>query len=211
MNGIQGHQKNQSIAHARNVIHHIGIFHGGKMGRNQVSYKRLHEVLNYNPETGIFQWKKSRSGIKRKNLQAGFLHPTGYIYIKIEGKNYSAHRLAFFYIHGYLSENDIDHKDRIRNHNWINNLREVSKSCNMRNCNLSKNNKTKITGISLSTQCKKYRATISANNKRIHLGVFKTKKEAAQARWEAEKKYGFPNCNTTSSALKYIKECNGTI
>lgn len=51
-----------------------------------------------------------------------------------------------------------------------------------------------------------WRCNISVGNSPVFLGYFKSKLDAAQARWDAEVKYGYPNCNTTSSAYLYLKE-----
>lgn len=44
-----------------------------------------------------------------------------------------AHRLAWLYVHGEWPQREIDHKDNVRHHNWIGNLRDVSHSVNMQN------------------------------------------------------------------------------
>lgn len=110
------------------------------------------------------------------------------------------------HIDGYLPENDVDHIDRDRINNKWNNLREVSRSCNLRNCNISKINTSGITGVSWSKQLNKWVAQITILNKNINLGYFKDIADAAKARWNSEVKHGFPNCNTTSSAYNYLKK-----
>ena len=76
----------------------------------------------------------------------------------------------------------------------------------MGNCKVPINNKTGIKGVSKQKRRKKWRAQISVNNTQIQLGHFANKVDAAKARWEAEKKYGWPDCNTTSMAYQYIKK-----
>ncbi len=183
----------------------IGIGSERKMRKNRISYDRLHELLNYNPETGIFTWKIDRGNFKA-GKQAGTLHHLGYINIIIDWKSYGAHRLAWLYINGYFPENQIDHINRDKTDNRIKNLREATCQCNNRNRDIQKNNKTGIVGVHWSKTSRKYRAEIKINRKTIHLGYFKILKEATQARWEAEKKYNFPDCNTTSSAYQYLKK-----
>ena len=55
----------------------------------------------------------------------------------------------------------------------------------------SKNSATGVTGVS-KMKNGKYRAYINLARKQIHLGVFGTLSEAAQARKEAEEKYYKP-------------------
>ena len=170
-----------------------------------ITQERLKEVLNYDPKTGIFMWRVGHNRIKAGNI-AGTLHVDGYIQIRIDGKLYMAHRLAFLFMDGYFPEFDVDHKNRVRNDNrWVN-LRHVSRSCNLRNCSLSKANKCGVTGVKPNENSTSYKVYITIMGKRLHLGCFNTLVEAARTRWEAEIKYGFPNCNTTSSAYLFLKD-----
>jgi hypothetical protein len=105
---------------------------------------------------------------------------------------------------GYLPEHDIDHINRIKDDNSWNNLRHVSRSCNIRNCPMSSRNKSGITGV-YKKKIHKWYTYITFEGKREYLGIFENKRDAAQARWEAEVKYGFPNCNTTSSAFQFLQ------
>lgn len=109
---------------------------------------------------------------------------------------------------GYYPENDIDHKDTVRYHNWIKNLREASKQCNSRNRKLSVANKSSVTGVHRVARDNKWRADITVNRKTIYLGLYKHMYDAVVARWKAEVKYKFPNCNTTSSAYQYLQTHN---
>ena len=73
--------------------------------------------LEYNPLTGEFKWRPSNNG---------------YVSIRIQGKAYLAHRLAWLITYGKMPKKDIDHIDRNRQNNRIDNLREVTASENSR-------------------------------------------------------------------------------
>lgn len=173
--------------------------------KSKLTQERLKEVLDYDPETGIFTWKESR-GRRTIGSIAGGVKKRGYISITVDYISYFAHRLAWLYEYGYFPENSIDHKNRNKGDNRISNLREVSAVCNARNCNIAKNNKTGVTGIYFHKKEKKFKAQIKLPEKSVFLGSFNTCLEAARARWDGEKKYCFPGCNTTSSAYQYLKE-----
>jgi len=168
----------------------------------KLTQKRLKELIYYNPETGVFTWKVSK-GTAIKGSIAGSID-NGYRRILIDYNPYREHRLAFLYMEGYFPENEIDHINRRRHDNrWLN-LRQVSRQCNARNCNIAINNKSGVTGVYWYKNREKWCAGIRIDGKQITLGYFLNKTEAVRARWESEKKYNFPNCNSTSSAFQYL-------
>jgi len=175
-----------------------------------LTQERLKDVLHYNPETGIFTWRQSLGGRVKCGGIAGSTNTAGYIQIAIDKKKYFAHRLAFLYMEGYIPENQVDHINRVRNDNSWCNLREVSQSCNMRNTSVCSNNISGVTGISWNKDRNKWRATIRTSGINKQLGNFKSFDDAVKARWRGEVKYGYPNCNSTSSAYQFLLE-NGLL
>lgn len=172
--------------------------------RNKLTQERLKELLDYNYETGEFVWKINK-GRGKDGLKSEYINNRGYVQIGIDRNFYLAHRLAFLYMEGYLPENGVDHIDRNKLNNAWNNLREVSQRCNTRNRSTRSDNKTGVVGIRWHKGAKKWNAYIR-DKKHIHLGLFEDIRDAVKARWDAEVKYGFPNCNTTSSAYMYLNE-----
>ena len=172
----------------------------------KLTQERLKELLDYDPENGVFIRKISTNNNIKIGSISGSIDKQGYLIIWADGKRYKAHRLAFLWMEGYLPENQVDHIDRNKINNRWSNLREVSQTCNMRNRAVLKNNKYKITGISFHKKLNKIRADIRISRKLIYLGIFDNLLDAVKARWEAEVKYNFPNCNTTSSSYMYLKE-----
>ena len=173
----------------------------------KLTQKRLKEVLDYNPDTGFFKWKINKSKCSPKNKIAGSYNG-GYIQISIDKIPNYAHRLVWLYIYGYFPKNEIDHINKVKNDNRFKNLREVSRSCNMKNCNLSKRTTTGITGVYWNKQNNKWQAGIRAKCKQRHLGFYKNKIDAVKARWRAEKKYNFTKYNLASTAYNYLKNNN---
>jgi len=175
-----------------------------------ITYERLKELLSYNPETGVFIWKISPMyKIKIGDIAGGATLSRGYKRIGIDGKRYRTSRLAFLYMKGYFPEYQVDHIDRKRNNDRWNNLRHVSPSCNTRNSKIRNTNNSGITGICWHKQAKKWMAEIRIFKKSKYLGLFDNLLEAARSRWEAEVKYGWPDCNTTSSAYLYLQKYKG--
>lgn len=79
-----------------------------------VTLKRLREVLSYDGATGEFVWIKPPHVHPRLagNVAGGFR--SGYLLIKIDGRKYGAHRLAWFYTHGRWPVDRIDHISTLR-------------------------------------------------------------------------------------------------
>jgi hypothetical protein len=174
-------------------------------GRQQtLTQQRLKELLDYDPATGIFVWVVAKKGT-RKNKIAGFKRPDGYSTVRVDGKHYLLHRLAWLFMHGYFPEHNIDHIDRDPSNNRLSNLREATQQCNLRNCKKSKANTSGVTGVYWFKRDQKWSAKISAGGKNLHLGQYSSKLDAAKARWDAERKHGYPGCCTTSSAYLFIQ------
>lgn len=154
-----------------------------------ITQKQLKELVIYDPTTGIFIWTEKERG-RRFKKQVGRIHTSGHLRVKLFGSFYYLHRLAWFYVHGKWPKDKLDHKDHIRYHNWIGNLREATNIVNGRNRKLNLNNTTGFIGIRL-TPSKKWKAGIKVDGNNIHLGTFKYKKDAIAIRKKANKKYGF--------------------
>ncbi len=154
-----------------------------------ITAERLQELLHYDPETGIFTWKVRTSRSVKVGDVAGCQGGHGYQQIRIQSRNYLAHRLAWLYEHGEWPEDQIDHINRIRTDNRIANLREVSHKQNLQNAGKYSNNTSGYPGVSWNKRISKWRARIKHNYKYIHLGYFTTIEEAIAARKAAEKLY----------------------
>ncbi|MCK5612401.1 HNH endonuclease [Candidatus Pacearchaeota archaeon] len=137
--------------------------------------------------------------------RAGFFNKgNGYMMVSVNGVQYRAHRIARLLFHGHLPESELDHRDRVRHHNWILNLREVSHQENMKNANKRSDNTSGVPGVTWDKVTGKWRASITLSGKHKTFGRYKDKALAVKARWNAEVKYGFPDCNTTSAAYLWL-------
>lgn len=83
----------------------------------------------------------------------------------------------------------VDHINHNTTDNRKVNLRVCSNSENARNRDVSKYNKTGVTGVYWHQARKKYAAAITVNYKKISLGYFEDINDAIEARKEAEEKY----------------------
>jgi hypothetical protein len=180
-----------------------------KYSYDDLSYEYLHKVLSYDSETGDFYWKpRPRDMFKTlqscnafnarfANKKAGHPHNdnphgSGYITwtIHLLKRHRIAARLAWFMYYGEWPEDQIDHINGNSIDNRIENLRDVTDVENSRNLSISSYNKTGVMGVNLTSRGK-FRARIKVYGKETALGCYSTLEEAAAARKEAEKKYGF--------------------
>jgi len=157
----------------------------------EITQKRLKELLHYNKNTGIFTNRTTRSSVAKANEIAGGKNKYGYIVITLDYKEYYAHRLAILYMFGYPPKFHIDHKNHNKSDNKINNLRDVTILDNQRNRSLSVNNSTGFNGVHFDKVNRKYVASIKIKGKKIHLGRYKDKQDAINARKKANIKYNF--------------------
>lgn len=170
---------------------------------NRVTYERVHELLDYDPDTGVFRWRVTKSGV-RAGKRAGYNHPDGYRYIRVDRVSYQEHRIVWLYIHGYFPENDVDHIDRVRDNNRADNLREVSRQCNLRNSKTSCANTSGVCGVHWEKRLRKWGARIAVNGKNKRLGIYDDYEDAVCARLAAEQCIGWSECDSNSGAYRYI-------
>lgn len=149
----------------------------GYLQESPISQDRLKELLTYDSVTGIFYRKDGKvAGSVNKD----------YIRIFVCDRSYYAHQLAWLYVYGEWQK--IDHKDRVKSHNWISNLRPATEQENARNQTVRRTNLLGIKGV--QRHGNGFRAYITVNYKTQSLGTFATIDEAIAARVKAEEAFG---------------------
>ena len=101
-------------------------------------------------ESYILQHFKYSDGILYRDDRKGSngsLDKDGYLIIKIKGRQFKAHRIVWFLCKGKFPKLEIDHIDRNRLNNKIENLREVDRQGNVDNRTLYPNKDTGVVGI----------------------------------------------------------------
>ena len=171
-----------------------------------LTQNQLKQTMHYDPLTGVFTRKVTLCSRAIAGSVAGCLNKLGYTVIRISGNLYQAHRLAWLYVYGYFPEHDIDHKDRNKSNNKIDNLRHATRQCNLRNTGLQANNTSGIKGACWDKQQDKWRAQIMVNNKNHYLGLFSDFTEAVCTCLAVEQCLNWPSCDSNSPANQYVKD-----
>ncbi|HGL5074088.1 HNH endonuclease [Burkholderia multivorans] len=148
-----------------------------------LTQERLHQVLAYDPVTGIFVWRQSTSNRAPIGSIAGTMQPNGYLRIAIDGVRMYAHRLAWFYVNGEWPLSDVDHIDGVRTNNAIANLRDVSRSVNMQNQRRARSNNhtSGLLGVTWSARRHRWVAQIKVDGLHKGIGYFDDAESAHQA------------------------------
>ena len=170
-----------------------------------LTYDRLRVLMAYNPKTGKFYHRVGRGRVIA-GTEAGGSDKNGYIQIGVDGTQYLAHRLAWLYVHGYMPENNLDHIDRDPGNNRIENLREVSQVCNLRNCGNRVNNSSGVKGVSLDRGRGKWGAHIRVPGRKITIGQYADFDDAVCARLAAEQCLNWEGCDSSSPAYRYVQD-----
>lgn len=148
-------------------------------------------LFRYEKESGRLINEVTRPNGALRGLYADNTYDCGYRSITLQGKHIKAHRVIWTMLNEDIKEGYvIDHINRIRYDNRIENIRLVTMKENMKNVGRRIDCKF-VTGVFFVERDNVWRADIGVNNRRIFLGEFKNKNDAAMARKEAETKYGF--------------------
>ena len=139
----------------------------------------LKSLFWYHPEFGVFYWRQElRNGAIKPFDMAGCKDKDGYTQIKLKGRVYRAHKLAWLYMYGETPRM-VDHINGDRSDNRIANLRLASVKQNNENTTLRRDNKTGCRGVSFSQREGKYVARVEHNGKKILIGYFDDLAKAA--------------------------------
>lgn len=141
----------------------------------------LRAALNYDPDTGEFRWRAPRKSIRVGDLAGKIVSGTGYRSIKIDGRQYLAHRLAWLYINGVWPSEFIDHINGSKDDNRWANLREATRTQNAANQGVSRANRSGYKGVHWHINMSKWVAAIKVHGRRKHLGYFDKIEDAAHA------------------------------
>jgi len=137
-------------------------------------------------------WNRNAVFKRLYHKVAGSINSDGYriISVTLNNKPYQlkAHSLHWFMVYGIVPKK-LDHKDRIKDNNRIDNLREGTPSQHVRNRELPPGT-SKYIGVNWHKRSEKWYTRIRINYKRIDLGYWECEHCAGYAYDRALIKYG---------------------
>lgn len=155
---------------------------GYKKGKAPFPLAFLKARLHYDPYTGF--WRR----LDRPNTPAGHTMKQGYRRMRIGGKRYLAHVLAWFYMTGRWPHKIVDHRDNDPANGRWKNLRLATWVQNRVNSKCRADNQTKMKGvIRRGKNC--FEAMITVRKKRISLGHYRKPTLAHRAYCAAAQKH----------------------
>lgn len=151
--------------------------------------EQARELLSYDPETGELSWVPGAAGSLNRRGIAGGPHPGGYWMVKVGGRNYSAHRLAWLIQTGEWPLHQVDHINRSRADNRWCNLRAASRNENCRNSSISANNTSGAQNVNWHKTMRKWAVSLCINSKKKWIGAFDDFEFAELVAHEARRRY----------------------
>lgn len=195
---IDGNPNNTSFENLRRAGAFAGQVEVGVRGTKTLpSRERLEQIFQYSDGLGGLINKIDR-GAAKAGGRAGCLSVRGYIQVSVDGRPYTEHRLVWWMVKGEDCE-ILDHVDRDKTNNKVENLRPATKAQNAAN-NQHNGGKLGIPGVRILKSREKnkrpYAAYLSHQGKQDHLGYYATIEEAFEvhkaahlARYGAHSKY----------------------
>jgi len=134
-----------------------------------LTYEEAVQRFEYDPLTGFLRSRNDHRWVSVPQTN-------GYLCIFHNGKRFRCHRIVWLLHKGEWPKHQIDHINRNKLDNRIENLRDVPRRINSAN----KSNNASMVGTTWHPKKRKWKAKIQVNNKSIHLGYFNTQEEASQ-------------------------------
>lgn len=162
------------------------------MAAHDLTAARLRELYSYDPDTGVFKRLRPVGGARPSHPSGVGAVSEGYLKIRVDGRYYPAHRLAWLYQYGEWPKHHIDHINGIRDDNRIANLRDVSVLTNAENLHAARvDSITGFLGVSRSRTGKftaVIRTHLAGRQVQLYLGAYDDPETAHGVYLDAKRK-----------------------
>lgn len=124
----------------------------------------------------------------KKGDRPGYMDPRGYVTVYVDGRKEYMHRVVYCFFND-LGFDEIDHIDRNKRNNLIENLRDSDRFENGVNLPIRSNNTSGCSGVHFSKKYKKWQVRVRVKGKRLYFGSFDKFEDAVKVRNETVDKY----------------------
>lgn len=145
--------------------------------RDYPSQERLRELFDYDPDQGLLLSTSGRNRKKKAVLR------NRYRTVTIAKQQYNHHKCVWIWHNGCPDGLEVDHINRNSTDDRIENLRLATDSQNSQNRKVALTNTSGFKGVNRSGTG--WQARVMREGKRVFLGQFPTKEEAAAAYQQA--------------------------
>lgn len=149
-----------------------------------ITKELLHSLFEY--RNGELYHRKA-IGPKKAGAKAGSRKADGVSHVRVEGSMQLVHRMVFLMHHGYLPEM-VDHINRDRSDNRIENLRAATHAQNAYNSIARVDSTSKIKNVTYNSRINKWQVRVAANKQRFYAGCFDTLEKAEKMAIELRNK-----------------------
>ena len=153
---------------------------------DRLPYDEAVRLFKYNPSTGLLTRKVRTSNSTKKGDIVGCPDRKGYLQVGVGNDVFFVHRVVWLVVHGVWPTNQVDHINRVKNDNRMENLRSVTNSQNSCNRGKPSNNTSGFVGV--YKHGNKWKACITRKRVCCYLGLFLDKQQAVLARAKAERR-----------------------
>jgi len=116
--------------------------------KNDISADEVRELLDYDPSTGVFTWRKKPCRRVNAGAVAGCeFQKTNRWRIQINGRVYLRARLAWLWVKGEWPPHQIDHRDTDEGNDRFDNLRPATHAENQQNKDVDRRNSSGHKGV----------------------------------------------------------------
>jgi len=151
------------------------------MSAPAITVAKLRRLIEYSPTTGSFRWRVTRSSTASAGGDAGTEAKGGYLKIMLDGRQYSAARVAWAHSYGEWPTERVSFRDGNPKNRRLKNLRLGSMSQVVAHSRLRSDSTSGFKGVSREPTTGKWMAYVNKDKRRVYLGCFPTKRAAHAA------------------------------
>jgi len=140
--------------------------------------ERVRELFNYDASTGKLIRKIHASNNAKAGSIVGWENADGYLNVRVDRVVYKVHQIVWLHVHGAWPAGVVDHINRNKTDNRIENLRDTTVQVNNINKGARKDSKTGVPNVTWRARDRRFYVACRRNGKQNYGGSFASLEEA---------------------------------